>query len=185
MLRLGIHIGAPHRAKPKRRLWHSKRRGQRHAINRFQSPEQKSRHGHYCNRCYPRSPNPSAFVSRTSRAATCTELSFFLAKRLRRVIRHGDHFARWHNLNRQVGRSVFGQLRPHHVRLPNQQNRTPYSRAASTLPSTSGRGALSPPMASTAMVIMEARPGSTGKIVWKGRSRIRQANCPPRQIRLR
>src|SRR5450432_1007106 len=38
---------------------------------------------------------------------------------------------------------------------PTKSTRTPYSRAASTLPSTSGRGALSPPMASTAIVIMD------------------------------
>src|SRR5450631_645918 len=37
---------------------------------------------------------------------------------------------------------------------PTKSIRTPYSRAASTLPSTSGRGAWSPPMASTAIVIM-------------------------------
>ncbi len=37
---------------------------------------------------------------------------------------------------------------------PTSKTRTPSSRAASTLPSTSGRGAWSPPMASTAMVIM-------------------------------
>src|ERR1700688_4941759 len=37
---------------------------------------------------------------------------------------------------------------------PTRIMRTPYSRAASTLPSTSGRGAWSPPMASTAIVIM-------------------------------
>src|SRR6266700_1946612 len=37
---------------------------------------------------------------------------------------------------------------------PTSRMRTPNSRAASTLPSTSGRGAWSPPMASTAMVIM-------------------------------
>src|SRR5271155_759241 len=37
---------------------------------------------------------------------------------------------------------------------PTSRMRTPYSRAASTLPSTSGRGAWSPPMASTAIVIM-------------------------------
>src|SRR5580704_5981956 len=35
---------------------------------------------------------------------------------------------------------------------------TPYSSAARTLPSTSGRGAWSPPMASTAIVIMEFFP---------------------------
>src|ERR1700688_1913140 len=37
---------------------------------------------------------------------------------------------------------------------PTRIMRTPYSRAASTLPSTSGRGAWSPPMASTAIVII-------------------------------
>src|SRR5215470_16415008 len=37
---------------------------------------------------------------------------------------------------------------------PTSKTRTPNSRAACTLPSTSGRGAWSPPMASTAMVIM-------------------------------
>ncbi len=37
---------------------------------------------------------------------------------------------------------------------PTSKMRTSNSRAASTLPSTSGRGAWSPPMASTAMVIM-------------------------------
>src|ERR1700719_405284 len=37
---------------------------------------------------------------------------------------------------------------------PTSRMRTPYSRAASTLPSTAGRGAWSPPMASTAIVIM-------------------------------
>ena len=37
---------------------------------------------------------------------------------------------------------------------PTNSTLTPYSRAANTLPSTSGRGAWSPPMASTAMVIM-------------------------------
>src|SRR3989475_8344659 len=37
---------------------------------------------------------------------------------------------------------------------PTSNTRTPNSRAASTLPSTSGRGALSPPIASTAIVIM-------------------------------
>ena len=37
---------------------------------------------------------------------------------------------------------------------PTSKMRIPSSRAASTLPSTSGRGAWSPPIASTAMVIM-------------------------------
>src|SRR5271163_315240 len=41
---------------------------------------------------------------------------------------------------------------------PTSITRTPNSRAASTLPSTSGRGALSPPMASTAIVIMDDLP---------------------------
>jgi len=41
---------------------------------------------------------------------------------------------------------------------PTSNTRTPSSRAASTLPSTSGRGAWSPPMASTAMVIMGFSP---------------------------
>src|SRR6266478_6621264 len=39
---------------------------------------------------------------------------------------------------------------------PTSITRTPSSRAASTLPSTSGRGALSPPIASTAIVIIGA-----------------------------
>src|SRR3984893_8204728 len=41
--------------------------------------------------------------------------------------------------------------------------RTPYSSAARTLPSTSGRGALSPPMASTAIVIMGLSSGNSGQ----------------------
>src|SRR5258707_9021370 len=40
---------------------------------------------------------------------------------------------------------------------------TPYSSAARTLPSTSGRGALSPPMASTAIVIMGLSSGNSGQ----------------------
>src|SRR6202023_3449240 len=44
---------------------------------------------------------------------------------------------------------------------PTRMMRTPYSRAASTLPSTSGRGAWSPPMASTAIVIIGFRPQAT------------------------
>src|SRR5882724_12483898 len=42
---------------------------------------------------------------------------------------------------------------------PTSKMRTPYSSAARTLPSTSGRGALSPPMASTAIVIMGLSSG--------------------------
>src|ERR1700676_2933739 len=41
---------------------------------------------------------------------------------------------------------------------PTKRIFTPYSCAANTLPSTSGRGAWSPPMASTAIVIMEILP---------------------------
>src|ERR1700688_4632553 len=46
---------------------------------------------------------------------------------------------------------------------PTSRTRTPYSSAARTLPSTSGRGALSPPMASTAIVIMGLSSGNSGK----------------------
>src|SRR5215467_1391671 len=45
---------------------------------------------------------------------------------------------------------------------PTSTTRTPSSRAASTLPSTSGRGAWSPPIASTAIVIMESYCRRTG-----------------------
>src|SRR5215469_11949610 len=46
---------------------------------------------------------------------------------------------------------------------PTIKTRTPNSRAASTLPSTSGRGAWSPPMASTAIVIMGFLPADSAK----------------------
>src|SRR5882724_10935932 len=46
---------------------------------------------------------------------------------------------------------------------PTSKMRTPYSSAARTLPSTSGRGALSPPMASTAIVIMGLSSGNSGQ----------------------
>src|SRR3984893_15983311 len=46
---------------------------------------------------------------------------------------------------------------------PTSRMRTPYSSAARTLPSTSGRGALSPPMASTAIVIMGLSSGNSGQ----------------------
>ncbi len=43
---------------------------------------------------------------------------------------------------------------------PTRSTRTPYSLAARTLPSTSGRGAWSPPMASTAIVIIGDFPAT-------------------------
>src|ERR1700686_3235019 len=59
---------------------------------------------------------------------------------------------------------------------PTSRMRTPYSSAARTLPSTSGRGALSPPMASTAIVIMGLSSGDSGKLRAAGHT---NGHAPP------
>ena len=102
----------------------------------------------------PALTSASAFPSRTSRAATCSELSFFLRNACdgeSRIVITSVAFTI------SIGMPAVPmpvQLLPHRRLDAHQHNRTSSSRAARTAPSTSARGAWSPPIASRAMVII-------------------------------
>jgi len=83
-----------------------------------------------------------------------------LPESLRRRVMHGDDFAGRHDFNRQPVMGMLGEFALQLRRETHQQMRTPNSRAATTAPSTSGRGAWSPPIASTAIVIIKCSGGN-------------------------
>src|SRR5277367_2542265 len=109
---------------------------------------------------FPALTKASALPSRTRRAATCTELSF-----LRRNAWEGESLMVITSvaLTISMGRPRW-PWRLSSCRtvasMPTSRIRTPSSRAARIAPSTSARGAWSPPMASTAMVVIYTPMGT-------------------------
>src|ERR1700688_880586 len=121
MLRLGIHVGANIEQNRDAAFGVRKRRGQCHPVHRFQRTQQKPRHGH--DRAGISSTDQAIRLRLANQARRHMHGAVLLpAKRLRRMIIHGDHFAGGHDLNRQVGRGMLGEVRAQRIRLPHKDD---------------------------------------------------------------
>jgi len=87
---------------------------------------------------FPALTMPSALASRTRRAATWTELSFFRRKSLSRMILHGDHVAAATISIGRLGAACLANSARTTCGWPTSKIRTPNSRAARTLPRPRG-----------------------------------------------
>ncbi len=121
MLRLRIHIRAHIEQHGNATLGVGKWRRQGHAIHGLQRPEQKLRHGHH-RAGVSRADHAVGFRLAHQPRRHVHRAVLLAAESLRRMIVHGDHFARRHDLDRQVGRGVLGQLCADHAGLANQQH---------------------------------------------------------------
>src|ERR1700676_2560694 len=121
VLRLGIHMCGDVEKHRNAAFGIRERGSKRDTIHRFQCAKQKS-----CNRHYGAgvtSADQPIGLGLTHQAGSDMNRAVFLSpKGLRRVILHGDYFACRHDVDRQVRRGVFGQLRAHDMGLPNEHH---------------------------------------------------------------
>ena len=121
MLGPGIHIRSHVQQHGNAAPGVGKGSSQRDAVYGLERPENELRRGH--DRTRVSRADHAIGLALVNQACRHVHRAVFLApKSLRRVIAHGDHLARWNNLNGQVRHRVLGEFCAHRVRLPHKQN---------------------------------------------------------------